>query len=189
MVPAWGPVLRLALRASGTRGRPNWRRRRTASGWVTRRHRGPRDARRDHQQRKPSRCTEPTQPRSTSGGDIRRTSRQPPQLVQAEPKHRALNSPCLGAREVAALKRDDWRERICVQGAGDGGRGHAATPDRARKSDCQARYGTAPLVSASMALAVSASGKRLPLRYRLIAACERPTFAASASSAFSAFER
>lgn len=59
------------------------------------------------------------------------------------------------------------------------------TPARARKSACHEAKGTSPEVCVSMRRAVTESGNRRPFRYRLIAACDRPTFSANAASAFS----
>lgn len=54
-------------------------------------------------------------------------------------------------------------------------------PIRAAASCCHAENGTCPPVARSMALAVSASGKRKPLAYRFTAAWLLPISAASAS--------
>jgi hypothetical protein len=56
---------------------------------------------------------------------------------------------------------------------------HAAIPDRAMNSDCQAGKGTAPSVAASIRRAVSASGNRIALAYRLTATWVLPIASAN----------
>ena len=77
----------------------------------------------------------------------------------------------------------------CRQSVNDEKGDHAAMPERDKNSVCQTANGTSPAVPCSISRAVSASGNRLPFLYLLIAACDRPTLAASALSAFSSRRR